>query len=375
MFFPPSIQNRASILSNPSLAAKQPQQSFTSVLGCRYGSNQLIPRPKKSNVLHFISVALRRRRPDISVVHPSPARSDSSSRCAHFRCRSILALQLAAQFFATGLTDGFLTSYSAILAPITLLMSLIIGVFTYEKSGAVIYLPQLIMVTSACVTGIVMLRKSPPSNHSGIAGGVMLGLAYLPIVVLSLMYWSKERRPEDLYRPTALHDAWAPTLREAAVLQGCQGIERGIDYKPSSLGFSMHTTGRAPVYYTDESGILRIDGPSGFPVKNYAEIVSIAVFRLNEYRKKEREYPPSLETVPPLNNYLKQQEGLSLWYQLAYDRESPTGFHISARPTRYGVSGLRSYYADQTGSIHATPLDRAATSNDPQIPEREARGL
>jgi preprotein translocase subunit SecG len=286
------------------------------------------------------------------------------------------------RFFAAGLTEGFLTSYSAILAPLTLLMSLIIGVFTYEKSSAVIYLLQLIMATSVCVTGIVMLRKSPSSNHSGIAGGVMLGLAYLPIVVLSLMYRSKERRPEDLYRPTAcalqyhtLHEAWAPTLREAAFLQGCKGIERGIDYKPSPSGFSMHTTGRAPVYYADESGILRIDGPSGFPVKNYADIVSIIVFQLNEYRQKEREYPPSLETVPRLNTFLKGQEGLSLWYQIAYDRESPAGFHINARPTRYGVSGLRSYYADQTGSIHATPLDRAATSNDPQIPEREARGL
>ena len=299
-----------------------------------------------------------------------------------FVAAPFLLLSWLPQYFATDLTDSFLTSYAAILVPITLLMSLIMGVFTYEKSSAVIYLLQLIMVTSACVTGIVMLRKSPSSNRSGIAGGAMLGIAYLPIVVLFLMYWSKVRRPEDLYRPTAcalqyhaLHDAWALTLREAAALPGCKGIERGVDYKPSPSGFSMHTTGRAPVYYADESGILRIDGPSGALVNNYADIVGIIIFGLNEYRQKEHEYPPSVETVPRLNTFLKYQEGLSLRYQIAYDRESPTGFHINARPTRYGVTGLRSYFADQTGSIRATPLDRAATSNDPPIPEREARGL
>jgi hypothetical protein len=41
------------------------------------------------------------------------------------------------------------------------------------------------------------------------------------------------------------------------------------------------------------------------------------------------------------------------------------GFHLEARPAEYGKKALRSYLADQTGIVHVTPMNRAATFNDP----------
>lgn len=41
------------------------------------------------------------------------------------------------------------------------------------------------------------------------------------------------------------------------------------------------------------------------------------------------------------------------------------GFRLEARPKEYGKGGLRSYLADQSGVVHATPFPRAATANDP----------
>jgi hypothetical protein len=305
-----------------------------------------------------------------------PARSVLISVAGPF-----LVLGWMPRLMAGGLTDAFLTSYAGVLMPVTLLMGLSIAVFSYEKSPAGIYFLQLIMVTSAFLTGFMALRESPPGRRSGIATGTVLGLLYLPVVVgVFALRAQMVGRPEDLYRPAAcvlrynaIHGVWVSALHEAAKLPECEGIGGGIDYKASSSGFSMHTT-REPIYYTDNSGILRIDGPHGFIVNNCASIVGVIVFRLEEYRQKEDEYPPSLETVPSLHSFLPQQN-LPRWCQITYDRESATTFLISARPTKYGVTGLRSYYADQTGLIRGTPFDRAATLNDPIIPEQEARGL
>jgi hypothetical protein len=292
-----------------------------------------------------------------------------------------LVLGWMPRLMAGGLTDALLTAYAGVLMPVTLLMGLSIAVFSYEKSPAVIYFLQLVMVTSVFLTGFMMLRESPSGRRSGIATGVVLGLMYLPVVVgIFALRAQAVGRPEDVYRSAACvlryyasHGSWVPALRQAAELPGCDGIEEGIEFKPSASGFSMRTT-REPVYYTDDSGILRIDGPSGPIVKNCAQIVRIIVFGLEEYRRKEHEYPASLETVPSLRSYL-QQQNLSVWCQISYERKSAAAFVINARPTTYGVTGLRSFYADQTGSIHATPFDRRATLNDPTIPEQEARGL
>jgi len=44
----------------------------------------------------------------------------------------------------------------------------------------------------------------------------------------------------------------------------------------------------------------------------------------------------------------------------------PENFRLSMRPTRYGVSGILSFYVDNAGIVHSTPEDRPATPQDPQ---------
>ncbi|MGA8441004.1 MAG: hypothetical protein WB762_03955 [Candidatus Sulfotelmatobacter sp.] len=40
-------------------------------------------------------------------------------------------------------------------------------------------------------------------------------------------------------------------------------------------------------------------------------------------------------------------------------------FYFTLRPEHYGVDGVRSYFTDDSGKIHATSEDRSATANDP----------
>jgi len=49
---------------------------------------------------------------------------------------------------------------------------------------------------------------------------------------------------------------------------------------------------------------------------------------------------------------------------LANSKEGIHGFHLEARPEKYGETGLRSYFVDQSFVIHATPEDRSATDVD-----------
>ena len=44
----------------------------------------------------------------------------------------------------------------------------------------------------------------------------------------------------------------------------------------------------------------------------------------------------------------------------------PENFRLSMRPTRYGVTGILSFYVDNAGIVHSTPEDRPATPQDPQ---------
>lgn len=44
-----------------------------------------------------------------------------------------------------------------------------------------------------------------------------------------------------------------------------------------------------------------------------------------------------------------------------------SAYKISARPIEFGKTGIRSFFADESGSIRFTPEDRAATSKDPPI--------
>ena len=40
-------------------------------------------------------------------------------------------------------------------------------------------------------------------------------------------------------------------------------------------------------------------------------------------------------------------------------------FYFTLRPQHYGIDGVRSYFTDDSGEIHATSEDRSATADDP----------
>ena len=42
-------------------------------------------------------------------------------------------------------------------------------------------------------------------------------------------------------------------------------------------------------------------------------------------------------------------------------------YAIVAQPLEYGVSGIRSFFTDQTAIIHATSENRPASANDPPL--------
>jgi hypothetical protein len=90
---------------------------------------------------------------------------------------------------------------------------------------------------------------------------------------------------------------------------------------------------------------------------------------LAAYFSSENRYPEALESLGAPAQ-AAAQSALGAGYTLQY-APGPLGsdgaartFTLSARPARYG---LRSYYTDQSGVLHATAENRAATSSDPPL--------
>jgi serine/threonine protein kinase len=54
-------------------------------------------------------------------------------------------------------------------------------------------------------------------------------------------------------------------------------------------------------------------------------------------------------------------------YEFRYARPTPQSYTLSARPIAFPYTGKRSFYTDQSGVVHATDADRAATASDPAI--------
>jgi hypothetical protein len=71
---------------------------------------------------------------------------------------------------------------------------------------------------------------------------------------------------------------------------------------------------------------------------------------------------------------------LGYGYVLTYEPTAtadgkPTHFTVSLRPEHYGVEGIRSYFMDDSGKVHATPEDRPATADDALALTCEIEGL
>jgi len=67
------------------------------------------------------------------------------------------------------------------------------------------------------------------------------------------------------------------------------------------------------------------------------------------------------------NSNRVEDHGYILDYEAERDASGKIGhFNVSLRPKRYVEDGIRSYFMDDSGVIHATPEDRPAASTDPE---------
>jgi len=99
-------------------------------------------------------------------------------------------------------------------------------------------------------------------------------------------------------------------------------------------------------------------------------VESLAEFQTaleNFARAEDRRYPDSAEALGAPGR-LAARNALGVGYTLQYT-PGPTGadgavrnYILSARPDRYG---FRSFYTDQTRSVHATSENRPASAQDP----------
>ena len=86
---------------------------------------------------------------------------------------------------------------------------------------------------------------------------------------------------------------------------------------------------------------------------------------------------PQGRCVPDFASIVDGHAQLGQFYTAYFHVKPPNrsgkqlGFYVIARPNEYGSSGVRSYYADETGIIRATPQNREPNSADEPTPECE----
>jgi hypothetical protein len=81
--------------------------------------------------------------------------------------------------------------------------------------------------------------------------------------------------------------------------------------------------------------------------------------------------------MPDIRNIQDDRVQLGQFYTAHFYTRVPDGignqsrFYVIARPYRYGDTGVRSYYLDESGIIRATPHNREPNSTDEPTPECE----
>jgi hypothetical protein len=97
---------------------------------------------------------------------------------------------------------------------------------------------------------------------------------------------------------------------------------------------------------------------------------------LDSAQNPEQGLPPSLESMGPAGSNCIDAHlasGARLGYTFRYtpgaaEASKPvTRFTVSARPLRYGRTGKRSFFSDESGIIRATEEQRPATADDPPV--------
>ena len=100
---------------------------------------------------------------------------------------------------------------------------------------------------------------------------------------------------------------------------------------------------------------------------------SAAASAENRFPQESERFPVSFAQMAPRDRcYLRGRLDGDGWKTAAYRfsyrefaQDSAENFALSARPLQYAVTGLRSYFMDNTFVVHATSEDRDATVNDP----------
>jgi outer membrane protein assembly factor BamB len=148
-------------------------------------------------------------------------------------------------------------------------------------------------------------------------------------------------------------------------------------------------------FYSDENAIIRsrqedpLADATDYALTPVRTLWSL-LYRINSYtterdRIAQRNAPPRLYNADELHYpdsladaqmfgflQLKSTPDPAVWqttaYQVTYHKlpGEPENFELTARPNEYGVTGIRSYFANNTLVVHATVEDRPATLGDPE---------
>jgi hypothetical protein len=288
-----------------------------------------------------------------------------------------------------------------------------------EQIGVSVLAIQLLFVFLALRAGIPLPNVSN-AGKALVAAGAIGCIAFFSIITGRLADGHTPLAPDAIYRVVgcaesyrATHGEYAESLRRMAVDEGINCIypfrddgraDHGrLEYRPErDVG---RVTGYSIVYgaekfwgrfrndyFVDQTGIVHAsrDGKTASAedpvISNVTAflhtwekcLVDAARAHVNEpfpahLADMNRPDWPCRPTWTIRSEYLEPTQFYRVYYQR--DDSAPerprSAFHLIARPDRYAFTGVRCYYADETGVIRGTPENREAKDSDPPIPECE----
>jgi hypothetical protein len=146
-------------------------------------------------------------------------------------------------------------------------------------------------------------------------------------------------------------------------------------------------------WYVDQTGLIHTSAKGRFATRQ-SPVLGNEALELKTwsdcYSKYTSAYPargasfdwkpilyPEGPCVPDIRNIQDGHVQIGQFYTAYFHSKPPdssgrqAGFYVIARPDRYGETGVRSYYLDETGVIHGTPHNREPNSTDEPAPECE----
>lgn len=228
---------------------------------------------------------------------------------------------------------------------------------------------------------------APVPRNALAAGSLVCGLLS---VVLCLLLFPVVAFLRDPLMLSALPLALALVLGVIALVMGFRGLSH-VDEKSGQRvrsasavrGIVFGCVGLLLVYPVYLLGLSmerphEIAGNEASAVGSLRQYLNGCIGYSNDH--PERGYPPNLSVLGPegdgyLDAVLAPPGGVTTasrygQYNFSYAPGKPdrhgliSSFTISARPVKYGKTGRRSFFVDETGFIRFTSEDRAATAHD-----------